>query len=817
MRYTVAELGTLFSCDTYERSFASYTVEHAETDSRSVLHPATTVFFALRGRRFNGEDFIPQLAGEGVRVFVVDSQCALNLPDACLLRVPSVLDALQDLAIHHRKQYQIPVVGITGSNGKTIVKEWLYTLLRERYRVCKNPKSYNSQLGVALSVLELDHSHDIALFEAGISQTGEMDRLREMIQPTHGLITNLGDAHQAGFSSPDAKAQEKMQLFRDAANFIYRKDYASIDAMATLHGGGISWSQKLDAGYTIDRLHKKPHGLSVRLRRGNAIHSFDIPFEDEASLENGMHCIVASLELGLSAEEIQRGLRQLHALRMRLEQKEGLRGCLLINDSYSLDLKSLQLALQFVDQQNQSMPRTLVVSDFAGQQADDGLPEGVAQLAVKYQVQKLIAVGPLMAQLRKVLDPKIAFRHFPDPEALLAHADALGLHDELVLIKGARHFRLERFFDALSLSQHDTTLEIDLKAVAHNLACYRSLAGHGVKCMAVVKAAAYGSGHYEIARLLEFHGVDYLAVAYPDEGIALRQKGIRLPILVLNPGGVDFNRMAEYRLEPEVYSIRQLLRLLEETGGDGIAGIHIKFDTGMHRLGFGEGDLAELASLLSQNPRLEVRSLFSHLAASDRSEHDAFTHRQASAFEAMSSTIQDVLPRPALRHLLNSGGLARHPQYAYDMVRLGIGLYGFDADPGVARRLEKVHSLKTRIAQVKSIDAGETVSYNRSGKLAAAGKIGVLSIGYADGLPRQAGEAAWPVWINRRRAPLVGNVCMDLCMVDLSGIEHCTEGMEVEVFGKNAPLEMLAEATGTIPYEILCRISGRVKRIFLQD
>lgn len=817
MRYTVAELGAILSCDTYERSFALYNIEHAETDSRSVLHPATTVFFALQGSRSNGEDFIHQLAGEGVRAFVVDSRCELDLRDACLLRVPSVLGALQQLAKHHRKQFQIPVMGITGSNGKTIVKEWLYTLLRERYRVCKNPKSYNSQLGVALSVLELDQSHEIALFEAGISQTGEMGRLREMIQPTHGLITNLGDAHQAGFASPDDKALEKLQLFRDATTFIYRKDYASIDALASVHGGGISWSQKLKADYNIERLHKKPYGLSLQLRHGNALHSFDIPFEDEASLENGMHCIVAALELGLTAEEIQRGLRQLHALRMRLEQKEGLRGCLLINDSYSLDLKSLQLALQFVDQQNQTMPRTLVISDFAGQQADDGLPEGVAQLAAKYQVQKLIAVGPMMARLRSLLDGKIAFLHFPDADALLAHSDALGLHDELVLIKGARHFRLERFFDALSLSQHDTTLEIDLKAVAHNLACYRSLAGRGVKCMAVVKAAAYGSGHYEIARLLEFHGVDYLAVAYPDEGIALRQKGIRLPILVLNSGGVDFNRLAEYRLEPEVYSLRQLQRLLQETGGEGIAGIHIKFDTGMNRLGFGERDLPALASLLLENPQLEVRSLFSHLAASDRPEHDEFTHRQAKAFEAMSSYLQGVLPRPAMKHLLNSGGLARHPQYAFDMVRLGIGLYGFDADPGVARRLEKVHSLKTRIAQVRNVESGETVSYNRSGKLASAGKIGVLSIGYADGLPRQAGAAAWPVWIYRQRAPLVGNVCMDLCMVDLSGVEHCTEGMEVEVFGKNAPLELLAEATGTIPYEILCRISGRVKRIFLQD
>ncbi len=815
MKFYVKDIAALFHCNTYERSFDDVELHVAETDSRHILNPAETLFFALKGSRTDGHDFIPQLIEQGVRVFVVQDSFTGTFPTVCLLRVSNVLEALQTLAAAHRSRFHIPVIGITGSNGKTIVKEWLSLLLQEKFKICKNPKSYNSQLGVALSVLELDASHQLALFEAGISKTGEMDALLNMIQPNIGLMTNIGDAHQAGFSGMDEKTREKLKLFANVQTFVYCKDYQSIHYQRAGKTGNVCWSQKMDADYVIRELRKQTSGLRLTIAHKGTDYQFQIHFEDEASLENVMHCIVMCLELGLTQQEIQQGLQLLYSLSMRLEQKEGLNGCILINDSYSLDFKSLQLALQFADQQNQQLPRTLILSDFAEQKSPESLWPTVDYLLNKYRIQRVIGVGQHIAGLKDHLSSSIRFQHFETPEILIEQLDALRFHNELILIKAARRFRLERLFHLLSLSKHDTILEIDLKALVHNVAVYKSLLKPATRVMAIVKAASYGSGHYEVAQLLEQKQVDYLAVAYLDEGILLRQKGIRVPIMVMNTATADFRSLEDYQLEPEIFCLAQIKRLIQELGPQRRFSIHIKLDTGMYRLGFTEHELDELILLLKHNPQLTVVSIFSHLSASDQADYDAFTREQASRFERMSTRITDALGYAPLRHLLNSGGIARHPELQYDMIRLGIGMYGIDSVLGP--RLEKVHTLKTRISQVKPAEAGARISYNRSGVLSQEGKIGILSIGYADGLPRVAGLQAYKVWLNRQRIPLIGVVCMDMCMVDLSELEHVAEGMEVEVFGKNAPVEELAQASGTIAYEVLSRISGRVKRVFLQD
>lgn len=817
MNYRVSQLAEILNVRDYNQRLSDVNILHIETDSRYIMHPATSVFFALHGLQNDGHAFISECIEKGIRVFVVSNY--EHVPDdrLCFLRVADVLKALQKLASYHRSKFLIPVIGITGSNGKTIVKEWLAGILQSRFQVCKNPKSYNSQLGVALSVLELNEGHELAIFEAGISKVGEMDALREIIQPTHGILTNIGDAHQAGFSGTDEKTREKLRLFESVQKLIYCKDYQSIDHHRKNHLNNLSWSQKLPAELQIERIKKTNSGVQIELNYQQKVYSFSLGFRDDASLENSMHVLTLCIELGLTEVEIQSGLNHLHNLSMRLEQKEGINGCILINDSYSLDLKSLQLALQFVDQQNQQLSRTLVLTDFAEQKNQNELWSSVAYLLEKYKIQKLLGIGNDIRNIQKYISKDIKTYFVNNTQALLENSNSFKLQQELILIKGARIFKLEEFFQHLSLSKHDTILEIDLKAVTHNLHIYKSKLKPETKIMAVVKAAAYGTGHYEIARLLEHKKIDYLAVAYPDEGILLRQKGIQIPILVMNTGSTDFISLFDYKLEPEIYSLTQLNRLIQETGRTTQVKIHLKLDTGMHRLGFLKEDIEGLCSILNQNKQIQIVSIFSHLSASDQASFDEFTTEQGQLFKEMATYIINSLNYMPLLHLLNSGGIARHPDLQFNMVRLGIGLYGIENDPELHKQLEKVHTLKTRVAQIKSYNPGETVSYNRSGRINNPSKIGVLSIGYADGLPRIAGSRAFKLSCGRIPAPLIGHVCMDMCMVDLSAVNQAYEGMEIEIFGKNSPIEELARISDTIPYEILCGISSRVKRVFLQD
>jgi alanine racemase len=816
MQYTIREIAEILNVTEYNRNYDELQLTHPEIDSRHIIKSESSLFFALKGNQVDGHSYIPELILKGVKAFVVNESFEIPDESVCYFKVQNVLRSIQKLASHHRSRFFIPVVGITGSNGKTIVKEWLSSILHNKFNICKNPKSYNSQLGVALSVLELNDTHQLGIFEAGISQQGEMAYLQEMIQPTIGLMTNIGDAHQSGFSGTDEKTREKLILFRGVSKFIFCKDYQSIDYHRKNDLNNVTWSFKEDADYKVLDVTKKDAGWFVKISHSDQILKFKLSFEDEASLENLIHCIVLSLELGLKSPSIQKGLDELHNLAMRLEQKEGINGCILINDSYSLDFKSLQLALQFVDQQNHQLPRTLVLTDFAEQRSPTDW-SSVEYLLNKYKIEKLIAIGKNIKSIQSFLSTEINYIQFDSTELLLDNINSLFLKDELILIKGARKFQLERVFQYLSLSKHDTILEIDLKSITHNLGIYKSLCNPNTKVMAVVKAAAYGSGHYEIARLLEHKKVDYFAVAYPDEGIVLRQKGIQTPIMVMNTGSADFSSLLDYQLEPEIFSLYQCHRLLKEIGRHTIVNIHLKLDTGMHRLGFLEEDLVELISFLKANPQLKIKSIFSHLAGSDSPIWDEFTREQARVFERMSNRIIDIMEEKPILHLLNSGGIARHIGFQYDMIRLGIGLYGLDSDPVISKQLEKVHTLKTRVSQVKSYNSGETVSYNRSGKLESNQRIAVLSIGYADGLPRNAGLKGYSVWANKKRHPLKGLVCMDMCMADVTRLEHVKEGTEIEIFGKNAPIEDLAERVNTIPYEILCRISARVKRVFLED
>lgn len=817
MEYTVGQIAEILGINTFNSDLSEHVIKHPETDSRHIFNPESTLFFALKGNHTDGHHYIQNLIEKGVKVFVVNELPLLHDASVCFLQVSNVLTAIQKLAQHHRSTFQIPVIGITGSNGKTIVKEWLSVILQDKFNICKNPKSYNSQLGVALSVLDLNEEHQLAIFEAGISKKGEMELLQNMIQPTLGIFTNIGDAHQAGFSGMDDKTQEKLILFNKVSKLIYCRDYDSIFHHRRNYDNNIEWTYGDDGTYKVNYSLIQQSRSQLQIVLNDTVFEFNLTFHDEASIENVVHCIILSLELGMDPQSIQTGINQLQNLAMRMEQKEGINSCILINDSYSLDLKSLQLALQFVDQQNHQLPRTLILTDFAEQKNSGDVWTSVAYLLSKYQFTKLIAIGKDILHIQSLLSTDIRFYHYETTSKLIDNIDSLFFKNELILIKGARKFSLERVFQILSLSQHDTILEIDLKAIKHNVQVYRSLLNHDTKIMAVVKAAAYGSGHYEIAKLLEHKNIDYLAVAYPDEGKILRQKGIQTPIMVMNTGSADFSQLIDFQLEPEIYSMYQLTRLISEIGKSKGVKIHIKLDTGMHRLGFLEDDLQELISIMRANPQIEVKSIFSHLAGSDTQEWDAFTREQALLFESMSARILDHMNYKPLLHLLNSGGLARHPELQYDMIRLGIGMYGIDSDPVVSEKLEKVHTLKTRVSQLKWLSAGETISYNRSAKLESRSRIAVLSLGYADGLPRNAGIKGYSLWCDKQKLPLKGLVCMDMCMADVTSLPNIQEGTEIEVFGKNAAIEDLAKVVDSIPYEILCRISPRVKRVYLQD
>ena len=826
MQYTIRQIAEILGARRLGDTPA--TIGWLLTDSRSLNFPEETLFFALPTRRNDGARYIPELRARGVRNFVVAEPDAPTDPaDAAgcnYLVVPSPLKALQRLAEAHRRQFDIPVVGITGSNGKTVVKEWLHQLLAPERVVTRSPRSYNSQIGVPLSVWQLGPQTQVGIFEAGISQPGEMRALQPIVRPTIGILTNIGGAHQENFPSLQDKCMEKLALFKDCDVLIYNADDELVSdcvARSLASAREIAWSRTdAERPLYIARIDKHDDHTDVAYRYLDMDNCYSLPFVDDASIENSLHCLAACLYLMVPPQDIARRMARLEPVAMRLEVKEGKDGCLLINDSYNSDLGSLDIALDFLDRRSRDkgLKRTLILSDLLQTGLEPhALYHRVATLAAARGIERVLGVGrDISAQAALFGTPHKAF--FPDTDALLR---AIGrgdvkLRDELVLIKGARCFGFDALTEVLERKRHETILEVNLGAMVDNLNHYRAFLRPGTKVTCMVKASAYGAGSYEVAKTLQEHRVDYLAVAVADEGAELRKAGITADIMIMNPETAAFKTLFDYRLEPEVYSFALLDALAREAEREGITHypIHIKVDTGMHRLGFAPADMPRLVQRLQAQDALLPRSVFSHFAGSDSVQFDDFTRCQFDAFVHAADTLQAAYPHHILRHICNTAGIARFPQAHLDMVRLGLGLYGID--PVDNHLLNNVSTLRTTILQIRDVPADETVGYSRRGRLTRPSRIAALPIGYADGLNRRLGNGAAYCLVGGQRAPYVGNICMDVCMIDVTDID-CREGDTVEIFGDHLPVTVLSDALGTIPYEVLTAVSTRVKRVYYQD
>lgn len=829
MPYSINDIQKILAARWLQKSDPDAGVEQLLFDSRQVAMPSRSLFFALSGERLDGHRYLPDLYRAGVRQFVVSQAVAVeHYPNANILLVKNTLQALQLLAQHHRSKFRIPVVGITGSNGKTVIKEWLWQLLSPDFHIVRSPKSYNSQIGVPLSVWQMKPEHTLALFEAGISKPGEMQRLAPIIQPEIGLLTNIGPAHREGFRDDAEKIQEKMRLFDSARLLVVSVDNPAIAQAARAWQNEaperqlFTWSKTgLPADVQIIGVQTDPDGFTqirAAFRQMIELAVIDIPFSDTASVENAIHCWAVMHLLGISQKNIAERMRRLEPVEMRLELKSGVRHCTLVNDFYNNDLASLRIALQFARQQARTGRVTLILSDIlqSGLPASD-LWEQVAAAIQLQGVGRLIGIGSAIPAIQAFLPADFDAVFYPETEPFLQNIAAHDFHDELILLKGARPFEFERIARRLEQKAHKTVLEINLTALVHNLNAYHRLLRPGTRTMAMVKAAGYGSGSAEVAKLLEFHRVDYLGVAYADEGIELRHAGVNLPILVLNPEPASFDVLYRFRLEPEVYSLPMLDELIHFAGKEKALSIHLKLDTGMHRLGFEADDIPALTAQLREYPNLRVQSVFSHLSASDAAQHDAFSHRQAAVFTELSGQISAALGYAPLRHICNTGGIVRFPEYHFEMVRLGIGLYGIDS-AGLQDQLRVVNTLKATISQIKEIAPGDTVGYNRnSGPLTKPTRIATISIGYADGFLRLASGGRYSVQLRGQRAPTIGNVCMDMTMIDVTHIPAAREGDEVVVFGEHPPVQELAGVLQTIAYEVFTNISERVKRVYWQE
>lgn len=814
MIYTAAHIASVMAPHTLLPQ-PEAVIDHLLTDSRKLVQPATTLFFALPGIHRHGNQFIQQLYTYGVRHFVVDDQAASpDLPEAVFFKVPDVLRALQTLATYHRSRFMIPVIGITGSNGKTIVKEWLYQMLQSDYNVVRSPKSYNSQVGVPLSVWQMNPAHSLAIFEAGISKEGEMAALAAIIQPTIGVLTSMGEAHAEGFSSSEKKLEEKQKLFETVSIVIGPSQW-----LKDVPQQVFTWGSDREA--TLQILHKKiTSHTEVTCLYGGAPLLISVPFADEASIENALTCCCIMLHLGYEVAAINQKLATLHPIDMRLQLKHGSGGAVLINDSYSADLTSLQLALNFFSQQKGNGKRTVILSDFveSGKSAD-ALYGAIGEALLQHRVDKVVAIGKKSSScLPSILNNKIELLTFPSTESFLRELSTVDYFGDIILVKGARRFGFERIVQALETRVHQTVLEINLNALAHNLKQYQSVLKPGTKTMAMVKAFSYGSGSSEIAATLQFHGVDYLGVAYADEGIALRHGGIHVPIMVMNADEAGFPALIENGLQPVLYSfsIMQQFEAYVSAQGLRLYPVHIELETGMNRLGFAPAEIEQLATALKDSEWLKVQSVFTHLVASEDPAQDDFTFAQASLFQASVQQLEAVLNYRFIKHIANSAAILRHPQLHLDMVRLGIGLYGVEI--ATARlQLQAVATLRSTIAQLKYLHAGDTVSYNRKGVIKEDTLIATVRIGYADGYSRRLGNGVGKMSVNGRLAPVVGAVCMDMTMLDITKIQGVKEGDEVIIFGDDLSVEQLAEWCGTIPYEIMTGISQRVKRVYFQE
>ena len=839
MIYSIEKIAAITSADFLRKEKSDTVIEHLLLDSRKLLFPASSLFFALGGPRRNGHTFIKELYNKGVRNFVIaDSKGVEEIasyPGSNFLLVEDVLSALHSLAAFHRQQFNIPVIGITGSNGKTIVKEWLYQLLHTDYQIVRSPKSYNSQIGVPLSVWQMNQTHTLAIFEAGISLPNEMEKLQQIIEPTIGIFTNIGDAHAEGFSNQQQKIDEKLKLFLNSDVLIYGSDAVDLNVAAnqftknTANDGKtqlFSWSTHQQGLLEVFEIKKTKNQTIISAydhRKENAETikqiNITIPFTDDASIQNALTCWSVLLYLNIPTTVIEKRMLQLSPVEMRLELKQGINNCSVINDSYSADINSLTIALDFLVQQQQHPTRTLILSDILESgKTNVELYGAVAAILEQKNIQRFIGIGPEISKQQHLFKNIPQSFFFSSIAACLQQFYSIHFHNETILLKGARIFEFEQLSHLLEEKLHQTVLEINLNAVTHNLKAYQQLLKPGVKMMAMVKAFSYGSGGFEIANLLQFNQADYLAVAYADEGVELRRAGINLPILVLNPEESTFDILVNYHLEPELYSFTILngfQNYLEKLAINSYP-VHIKLDTGMHRLGFEAKDLIELGDLLKATNRFKIQTVFSHLAASDSQEHDAFTKLQADEFLKGCTILQEALGYSFIRHIANTSSIHRHPNLQFDMVRLGIGLYGVDSNRDMQSKLKNVSTLKTTISQIKKVAAGESIGYSRMGKVKEEKLIATVRIGYADGFPRVLSNGVGSMWVKGNLVPVIGNVCMDMTMLDITGT-NIKEGDEVIVFGENLPVSDLATKAQTIAYEILTGVSQRVKRVYFEE
>lgn len=825
--FKVSEIAEITGGELIRKTTGNSEITDILVDSRRFISPDNCVFIALQGRHNNGHDYISELYDKGIRTFVISTN-NLELDKytgANFILVKNTLKALQALSTIHRNRFNIPVIGITGSNGKTIIKEWLFQILQHRHRVVRSPKSYNSQVGVPLSVWQMEDSYEYAIFEAGISQPDEMEKLQGIIRPGIGIFSNIGDAHNENFISQNQKIGEKLKLFTKVDTLIYCSDHTAIQEilfrsqmLETIHA--FTWSRKEVADLQITSVIKTQLELTTikGIYRDQEI-SISIPFVDEASIENAIHCWATLLYLGFENEYIAEGMSKLLPIAMRLEMKAGINHCTIINDSYNSDINSLSIAIDFLNQQSQHKKQTIILSDIlqSGKESSE-LYKEIADLLRQKNIDRIIGIGPAISRQAKLFEMENSF--YPSTEEFLRKFSFTSFVNESILLKGARVFEFELISNALQQKSHETVLEIDMNAMVNNLNYFRSKISPITKIMAMVKAFSYGSGSYEIANLLQFHRLDYLAVAYADEGVELRKAGIILPIMVMSPEEHSLDSIIQHNLEPEIYNFR-ILDMLERAIRKNIlpsnkpVKVHIKMETGMHRLGFDAESLPQLAKRINDNRRLYVQSVFSHLAESENSESDDFTRSQIAQFDQMSTEFCSHIDHNVLRHIANSAAINRFPEAHFDMIRLGISLYGVASNPEDAGKLENVGTLRSTITQIKKVKAGDRIGYGNT-VAEEDMKIGVIPVGYADGLDRRLGKGVGYLIINGYSVPIVGNICMDMCMVDLSEIK-AREGDQVIIFGNGKTVAELAAVLGTIPYEVMTSISGRVKRVYYQE
>ncbi len=818
MKLSILEIANILQC---QKPTHSHTIQYVSIDSRQILQARQTLFFALSGSQTDGHLYISELYKKGVRNFVVRQiPSDKKYKGANFLLVKNRVRALQKLATYYRKSLSAKVIAITGSNGKTVVKEWLATLLQSNYKTAKNPKSYNSQIGVPLSIFQISEKDEFAILEAGISKEGEMNKLEKIIAPDLGIFTNIGSAHDEGFADQKTKILEKLKLFKKVKELVISADQKWIDKdLFSKKTVLLDWSKTSNGLIQNIKITKKRGHTRIQFSRIKNTFTFQVSFNDEASIENCMHCITMALHLGLSEKEIQNGLDQLYAVDMRLQMLAGENQCVLINDAYTADIESLKAGLDFQDRQRAKKSKTVILSDLLQTgKGSSKLYQQIADLLSQYKVNKVIGIGQEVLLLDKYLNNKTRRSFYKDTAAYLHHyQDGAHLH-EIILVKGARRFRFEQIIDRLMVRQHDAALQVDLSAMMHNVSFFQSQLKKKTKLLAIIKASGYGSGAIQVANLLEKSKVDYFGVAYVDEGIALRKKGILKPILVLNCQAPSFGALIAYQLEPEIYSISQLKELISFLGKDQKVKVHLKIDTGMNRLGFVKSEWAELSKLLiTAKKQIKVQSIFTHLAASDVPAEDAFSKSQVKLYNSAYASITKRIKTKPDKHVLNTSGILRFPQYGYDMVRLGLGLYGINPTNQVDTQLQEVLTFKASISQIKHLSPGDTVGYNRKGRIRVPKKIAIINVGYADGLLRKAGNGRFKVWINGQLAPTIGNICMDMSMIDISKIEDIKVNDQVVLFGKDYSVQHLCKALDTIPYEIYTSISERIKRVYYQE